>query len=173
MMNPDRFSNLPSTMNKEAFLEHFAGVYEHSAWVAQTLWDEGITEQHDSIEILQQSMRRIVDTAGNSAKMTLIRNHPDLAGKAAIRGELTNESTTEQASAGLDQCSARELETFTRLNDQYKEKFDFPFIMAVRNSNRHKILAAFGERLENTPEAEFQRAMEEIHDIALFRLQEI
>ena len=99
--------------------------------------------------------------------------HPDLAGKAAIKGELTEDSTTEQASAGIDQCSPDELAQFEGFNNRYKEKYDFPFIKAVKGSNRFEILAAFEERLQNDADAEFKTALDEINKIARFRLQGI
>src|SRR5699024_591159 len=95
---------------------------------------------------------------------------PDLAGKAALDGTLTEASTNEQAGAGIDQCTPEEFERFTKLNNAYKEKFQFPFIMAVKGSNRHQILAAFEERINNDYDAEFERAVNEINKIAEFRL---
>jgi OHCU decarboxylase len=90
-----------------------------------------------------------------------------------VRGELTAESTGEQASAGIDQCNAEEFARFQRYNEAYKAKFGFPFIMAVRGSNRHKILAAFETRLENDAETEFHTAIEQIHKIARLRLEAV
>jgi OHCU decarboxylase len=101
----------------------------------------------------------------------LIRAHPDLAGKAQIAGELTADSTSEQASAGLDQCSIEEYERFQSLNEAYRDKFGFPFVMAVRNSSLAEILDAFGGRLENDPDVEFETALAEIHKIARLRLE--
>ena len=111
--------------------------------------------------------------AGDERKLALIRAHPDLAGKAAISGQLTEESTSEQSSAGIDQCSPEEFERFQELNSQYKEKFGFPFVMAVRDSHRHEILAAFKSRLANDSQTEFETAIREIHKIASLRLQEL
>jgi 2-oxo-4-hydroxy-4-carboxy-5-ureidoimidazoline decarboxylase len=100
----------------------------------------------------------------------LIKAHPDLAGRAAIAGELTEASNEEQASAGIDQCSPEEFARFQDLNERYKAKFDFPFVMAVRKSNRHEILVAFETRLSNDPDDEFEQAIAEIHKIARLRL---
>jgi putative urate catabolism protein len=88
-----------------------------------------------------------------------------------LQGELTNDSTDEQSSAGLDQCTAEELSRFQQLNAAYQARFDMPFIMAVRGSNRHQILAGFAERLANEPAVEFERALSEINRIARLRLQ--
>ena len=103
----------------------------------------------------------------------LIRAHPDLAGRAALAGSLTRDSTSEQQSAGIDQCSAEELARFHDLNSRYKTKFGFPFVMAVRGRQRSEILAAFERRLAGSPEAEFATALEEIHKIAALRLSEL
>ena len=113
----------------------------------------------------------VVDATPHEEKLALIRAHPDLAGRAAIAGELTGASTEEQAGAGIEQCSAEEFQRFQSLNESYKEKFGFPFVMAVRNSNRQEILAGFTARLDNDVETEFARAISEIHKIARLRLQ--
>jgi OHCU decarboxylase len=99
-----------------------------------------------------------------------MRAHPDLAGKTALAGELTADSNEEQSKAGLDQCTADEFERFQTLNVAYKEKFGFPFIMAVRESSRADILEAFARRLDNDYELEFETALQEIHKIARLRL---
>ncbi|MGH6830934.1 MAG: 2-oxo-4-hydroxy-4-carboxy-5-ureidoimidazoline decarboxylase, partial [Methylocella sp.] len=98
---------------------------------------------------------------------------PDLAGRLAVGGELTTESTLEQASAGLDKCTPDEFRRFTRLNDSYKRKFPFPFIMAVKGKSRAEILDAFERRIHNDPETEFRTALAEVHKIALLRLRDL
>lgn len=163
----------PSTMSESEFVNVFGGVYEHSPWIAEQTWQQGLNQQHDQPEGLSAAMAKVVNNAGDEAKMALIKAHPDLAGRAAVRGELTKESTSEQASAGIDQCTAEEFERFQYFNDAYKQKFGFPFIMAVKGSNRHLILADFEERLDNSPETESARAISEIHKIARFRLDDI
>ncbi|MEM9171682.1 MAG: 2-oxo-4-hydroxy-4-carboxy-5-ureidoimidazoline decarboxylase [Pseudomonadota bacterium] len=164
------FCNLPTSMSRDAFIESFGGIYEHSAWVAERAWDTGLNASDDTVEGLAHTLARIVDAAGDDAGRQLILEHPDLAGKAAIAGELTDSSTSEQASAGLDQCTPAQFERFTQLNAQYRARFDMPFIMAVRGSSREAILAAFDARLHNSPEAEYATAIEQIHKIALLRL---
>lgn len=160
----------PSQLDRAAFVAAFGGVYEHSAWVAERAFDAG-TPLPDTIEALHQRLAAQVAQASQAEQLALIQAHPDLAGRAALAGELTAASSGEQAGAGLDQCSPDELTRFTRYNEAYRAKFSFPFIMAVKGSNRHLILAAFEERLPNTPEQELQRALAEIDRIALFRLQ--
>lgn len=168
-----KFKQLPSQMSEQQFIQNFGSIYEHSPWVAEQLWKAGIGENDDKISAFHSRMLEIVNNNEYNVKHTLILAHPDLAGKAAMQGELTTESTDEQASAGLDQCTPAELALLTNFNNEYKQKFGFPFIMAVKHSKKQAILEAFPERLKNSPEQEFDRAIEEIHKIALFRLQEI
>ena len=165
------FNEPPASLSEQAFVERFGGVYEHSPWVAQRTWQNGLDGSHSQVATLGAAMAATLDKASREEQLTLIRAHPDLAGKAALKGELTHDSTDEQASAGLDQCNREELARFEQLNSAYKARFDMPFIMAVRGSNRHQILAGFEERLQNEPVAEFKRALEEINRIALLRLE--
>jgi len=155
-------------VDKQAFVARYGGIYEHSPWVAECAWERLC--QPDQDWSLSDAMAQCVDDASDEERLALIRLHPDLAGRAAVQGELTAESTDEQASAGIDKCTPEEFEKFQRHNAQYLEKFDFPFVMAVRNSNRYAILAAFEERLQNDRDVEFRRAIAEIHKIARLRL---
>ncbi|MBN0987786.1 2-oxo-4-hydroxy-4-carboxy-5-ureidoimidazoline decarboxylase [Amphritea pacifica] len=161
----------PSQMSRESFVSTFGDIYEHSAWVAEQVFDQGIDSRCDEIAALHGRMAKILLESDKQSQLDLINAHPDLAGKAAIAGELTESSTSEQAGAGISECTAEEFARFTQLNDAYKAKFGFPFIMAVRGSNRHQILAAFEERIHNNPEQEFSRALQEINKIAQFRLE--
>jgi OHCU decarboxylase len=155
----------------EEFVGRYGGIYEHSPWVAHETHEAAA--KVEDVNELAEIFANCVDQAADERKLALIRAHPDLAGKAAISGELTVESTSEQSSAGIDRCSAEEFEQFQNLNSQYKEKFGFPFVMAVRDSNRHEILAAFKSRLGNEFQTEFESAIREIHKIASLRLQEL
>ena len=156
-------------LQHEEFVSRYGGVYEHSAWVAE----QGFADAGDlsDVNALATVLAGVVDATSYEQKLALIRAHPDLAGRAAIAGELTGASTEEQAGAGIDQCSAEEFQLFQSLNERYKDKFGFPFVMAVRNSNRQEILQGFTTRLENDVETEFARAISEIHKIARLRLQ--
>ena len=156
-------------MSQPEFTTRFSGIYEHSAWVAEEAAPfVADSRDMDAIAIV---MADCVDNASTEKQLELIRAHPDLAGKAQVAGELTADSTSEQSSAGLDQCSAEEYDRFQALNTAYHDKFEFPFVMAVRNSSRAEILEAFASRLENDPEMEFETALTEIHTIARLRLQ--
>lgn len=151
------------------FVERYGGIYEHSPWVAERVEAQFGGEVTGTL--LAELMADSVDNASKEMRLALIQAHPDLAGRAQVAGELTAESTQEQSSAGLDQCSAEEYERFQQLNDDYKDKFGFPFVMAVRNSDRQQILAAFAARLDNDYDTEFETAIEQIHRIAEMRLQ--
>ncbi|TDJ36406.1 MAG: 2-oxo-4-hydroxy-4-carboxy-5-ureidoimidazoline decarboxylase [Gammaproteobacteria bacterium] len=157
---------MPQTYDQ--FVDRYGGIYENSTWVAEEtyaaaadVWDAGQ---------LANIFASCVDEAAHDRKLTLIRAHPDLAGKAAIAGDLTEESNDEQSSAGIDRCTSEEYAQFQLLNAQYLEKFDFPFVMAVRNSNRGDILRTFAQRLKNGDKTEFATAIAEIHKIARLRL---
>lgn len=157
-------------MDRAAFVETFGGIYEHSPWVAQQAFDAGAPAALDG-PALVRALRHQVDAADDGAKLALLRAHPDLAGRLALSGELTADSTAEQASAGLDQCSETEYARFQELNARYVEKFGFPFIMAVKGSDRQQILAAFETRVDNDREVEFDTALQQVHRIAELRIQ--
>lgn len=153
--------------NKRAYVDRFGGVYEHSPWVAETAFEMGPPKPL----ALPAIMREIVENAGQKAQLTLLRAHPDLAGKLAKSGALTQESSSEQASAGLDQCSEAEFTEFTTLNERYKAKFGFPYILAVRGRHRSEILENFRSRIDNNPETEFREALDQVHQIAALRFE--
>ncbi len=163
----------PSQMTKAEFVETFADIYEHSPWVAERTFDKGLNETSDDIENLHAAMAKTMLDASPQEQLDLINAHPDLAGKAAINGELTAASTSEQAGAGISQCTPEEFAQFTDFNERYKARFQFPFIMAVKGANRHQILASFAERIHNDKETEFATAIAQINKIALFRLQDM
>jgi OHCU decarboxylase len=155
--------------NNDDFVQRYGGIYEHSPWVAREAAADAAA--CDSIECIAEIKADCVDNASSERQLVLIRAHPDLAGRAQIAGELTVDSSEEQARAGLDQCTPEEYKRFQDLNDRYLQKFGFPFVMAVRNSSREDILTAFERRLGNDPRIEFETALTEIHKIARLRLQ--
>lgn len=150
-----------------AFVTALGGIFEHSPWVA-----EHVVAQRPfaSVEALHAAMCAAVAGAGETLQMALIRAHPQLAGKAAIRGELTAASTSEQRGAGLDQCSPEEFAEITRLNADYEARFGFPFILAVKGHTRTSIIANMRARLGHAREAEIAEALAQIERIARFRL---
>ncbi|MCW8334185.1 2-oxo-4-hydroxy-4-carboxy-5-ureidoimidazoline decarboxylase [Vibrio sp. SCSIO 43135] len=163
----------PTEMSRGEFVAHFADVYEHSPWVAEAVFEEGLNAEDDHIENLHLKMASTLLNANQEKQLALINAHPDLAGRAAINGELTAASTSEQAGAGIDQCSEEEFAKFTTYNNSYKSRFNFPFIMAVKGANRYQILESFEMRLGNDSETEFATAIKEINKIALFRLRDM
>ncbi len=160
----------PSALSREDFVARFGGVFEHSPWIADNAWDAGLTAAEDDVDGLAAAMAAAMRAAAPERQLALIRAHPDLAGKLAVAGTLTAESTTEQASAGLDRCTPDEFQRFQTYNNRYWAKFDFPFVMAVTGRSRAEILAAFERRLENAAEAELQTALAEIVKIAKIRI---
>ena len=157
-------------LDRTRFVELFGGVFEHAPWVAERAFDAG---PFHSIEALHRAMVDALRQAPRERQLALIRAHPDLADRAAVRGKLTAASAAEQASAGLDQCTAAEYQRFRKLNAKYKEKFRFPFILAVKGRTRAEILAAFEQRLDNPPETEFEEALDQIARIARLRLDDL
>ena len=163
----------PSRLTRTLFVERFGGVYEHSPWVAEAAYDAGLGPQADDAAGLAKAMAAAMAGGGEAAKRALVNAHPDLAGKLAAAGKLTSESTGEQASAGLDQLTGEERAQFTALNDAYRARFDFPFIMAVKGKTRGEILAAFQRRLQHDQQQELATALREIAAIAALRLKDI
>lgn len=145
-------------------------MYERSPWVAEEAWHE---RPFLSLSELHGTMVRAVNAAFDERKMALILAHPDLAGKAAIAGELTPESEREQASAGLDRLSKEEYEAFTEANRLYREKFKMPLIFCVREHTKESILRAARERLNNSKEEEVETALADISKIARLRLKDL
>ena len=159
-----------NTLPAEAFTALLGGVYEHSPWIAQAA---AAQRPFPDVAALKQAMEEIVRTAPETAQLDLIRAHPDLAGKLARLGQLTAESTREQAAAGLDAMNAAELGRMAAGNDAYREKFGFPFIICARRHSKDAILAAMAARLQNDPATERAAALTEIHHIAQLRIDDL
>lgn len=148
------------------------GVYEHSPWIARQALD---ARPFRSLAHLQDQLQRAVDAAPLDARLALIRAHPELAGRAMLRQDLTAESTQEQSQAGLTHCSPEEFERLQQLNADYNARFGFPFILAVRGARglgltRAQIIDEFARRLDNPPDIERDEALRNIHRIAQLRL---
>lgn len=150
------------------FAAAFSDIAEHSPWVAEGAASQRpFADREAMIAAFEASMR----AADEAHQLALIRAHPDLAGRAAIAGELTADSTAEQKGAGLDTLTAAEFERFTSLNTRYKAKYHFPFIFAVKGATKDMILAAFEARLKNSEKVEFETALTQIARIFRFRLE--
>ncbi|TAM50530.1 MAG: 2-oxo-4-hydroxy-4-carboxy-5-ureidoimidazoline decarboxylase [Paraburkholderia sp.] len=159
-----------NTMSPEAFEAALSGIFEHSPWVAERA---ARMRPFASVDALYAAMCEIVANAGDKRQFALIDAHPELAGKAAVQGELTAESTREQSGAGLAQCSQEEFDKLQRLNEAYRKKFGFPFILAVRGYDRAGIIANFEARLNNAAEDELRTSLEQIYSIARFRIDDL
>lgn len=163
----------PSRMSRDVFVQRFGAVFEHSPWIAERAFDLELGAAHDSAGGLANALSRIFRTASETERLSVLKAHPDLAGKLAQARRLTKESTAEQASAGLDALTDAERDTFTRLNAAYVEKFGFPFIIAVRGLAKADILAAFKRRIDNDRATEFATACRQVERIALLRLKDM
>lgn len=158
-----------------AFVKTLHGIYEHSPWIPERAAALG---PFATITALKQSLQGVVTAADRTEQLGLIRAHPELAGKAAIAGELTAESTGEQAKAGLNLCTPEEFATLQKLNADYNAKFGFPFILAVKGATgkgltRQQIIATFTRRLRNQPEDELREALRQIGRIAEMRINDL
>jgi 2-oxo-4-hydroxy-4-carboxy-5-ureidoimidazoline decarboxylase len=159
--------------SQQDIINFLGGIYEHSSWVAEDLSAKpDVCSSISTVTELAACMKAIVKEASQEKKLALLVAHPDLCEKVGAGGTsaLTKESQEEQSSAGLQSLTAEELERFTSLNNAYKEKFKFPFILAVRNATKHTVLSALAGRLPNSVEKEFVQAIEQVHKIAWMRL---
>jgi 2-oxo-4-hydroxy-4-carboxy-5-ureidoimidazoline decarboxylase len=147
-------------MTREEFIKKYGGIYEHSPWIAEAAYGA------EGIEAIHAAMKDAVEKAGREQQLALVRAHPELGSKV----KMAEASVREQSGAGLDRCSPEEYAEFRKLNEEYNRKFGFPFIIAVKGLTRQEILAAFRQRMHNSPEEEFPAALEQIHRIAWFRL---
>jgi OHCU decarboxylase len=161
---------VPSAMSKSEFVTAFGGVFEHSQWIAERAFELELGPAHDSAVGVHNALARLFRSSSAPEKLTVLKAHPDLAGKLAVAKRLTVESTAEQASAGLDALTDDERQRFTSLNHAYTDKFSFPFIIAVRGLSKADILRAFEQRITNSKDEEFKTACAQVERIALLRL---
>lgn len=159
-----------NNMDHGSFILHFGSVYEHSPWVAQGAWSR---HPFDSVEALHAVMDSVMFGAPTVKQMELIRAHPELAGRLAQLGQLTEASRSEQSHAGLDRLKGDQIAKMNQLNAEYLNKFGFPFIICARLNDAESIVSAMRARLENSPEAEFQAALQAISKIARLRLADL
>jgi len=163
----------PSRMDRRAFVLTFGHAFEHSPWIAEKAFDRGLPEDADTASGLHRALCAVLRDASEARKRALIDAHPDLAGRLARAGRLTADSGKEQAGAGLDRLTDAERARFTELNDAYKARFGFPFIIAVKGRSKAEILEAFERRLANEAATEESAALEQIERIALLRLMDL
>ncbi len=157
-------------IDRDDFVSRFGSVFEHSPWIAERAFDNGRIITPLRADPVHTALCAEFNAASQDERMGVLRAHPDLAGKLAIAGGLTEDSKSEQAGAGLDRLSAVEHARFTELNTRYMTDFGFPFIIAVKGHTRDSILAAFETRVDNDAETEFETACGEVEKIAGFRI---
>lgn len=163
-MNLHELSSLPCA----EFTSTLAGIYEHSDWVARRAWE---CRPFSTLDGLHRAMQDAVLGATDQEQLALIRAHPELAGRQATAGTLTAASAREQRGAGLDRTDAPGLDELRQLNQAYRQRFGFPFIIAVKGLERDQIIEAARTRLQNDQQTELARNLEQIGHIARFRLQ--
>jgi 2-oxo-4-hydroxy-4-carboxy-5-ureidoimidazoline decarboxylase len=154
-------------MDRQAFVRTFGKVFEHSHWVAERAWS---SRPFAGLASLHGAMVDVVRSATSEERLELLRAHPELAGKEARAKAMTEDSVSEQGSAGLDRMSQDDFAHFDRLNAAYAIKFGFPFIIAVRGRSKATIVSEFERRLQNDPAAELNAALDEIFAITRMRL---
>ena len=155
-------------MDHAAFTEALGGIFEKSPWVAEAAW---ASRPFASVDDLHAKMVAVVRYANIDQQLKLLRSHPDLAGKEAQAGEMTASSVAEQASAGLNALSKEEVATLARMNAEYKERFGFPFMIAVRNHTKLGIFNLFQQRLHNDTVTELGAALQQVYNITRIRLE--
>lgn len=155
-----------NAMARQDFIVRFGGIAEHSPWVAEAA--AGMRPFRDMAAIIS-AFETAVRDAPRARQLQLLRAHPDLAGRAT---EITQTSRREQQGAGLDSLTGEEYARFTSLNRRYRDTFGFPFIFAVKGATKHQILESFARRIENSPGAEFNTALDNVCTILRFRLED-
>ena len=153
-------------LNKSEFLSTFGNVFEKTEWIAEKCYD---SKPYNNVQELVNKMMEIFENSIKEKHLEILNSHPDLA----VKKKLTRESENEQANANLNQCTNEEFEEFNRLNEKYKKKFGFPFIIAVKGKNKNEILKIFRQRITNNINLEFEEAKKQVKKIATFRLSEI
>jgi 2-oxo-4-hydroxy-4-carboxy-5-ureidoimidazoline decarboxylase len=158
-----------NAMSEDEFVAAFGDIAEHSPWVAA---DAAEARPFRTRAAMIAAFRDVVARADHKRQKALLLAHPDLAGRAAISGALTDDSKREQSGAGLDRLTRDEFERFMHLNQLYRSRHGIPFIFAVRGATKHDILAGFAARIDNSPEVEFEMALGQVARIIRFRVEE-
>ncbi|MFP6775189.1 MAG: 2-oxo-4-hydroxy-4-carboxy-5-ureidoimidazoline decarboxylase [PS1 clade bacterium] len=170
-MNIELPSNLAQRSERD-FINIFGDLYEHSPWVAETaLLQTKSKVEYNDLGLFHLLLSEILLNADNDLKQKLILAHPVLTGKRSAKKDMTEFSTGEQKSAGLDDCTDEEISMFEVLNQEYLMKFKFPFIMAIKEKNKEDIVNGFANRQNNSVEQEKQNAIAEINKIAWLRIK--
>jgi len=155
-----------NSLDRDKFVSAVGWIFEHSPWVAERAWSG---RPFPTIDVLHRAMVEQVESASPEAQLSLLRAHPDLG----TRVRLSEASTAEQTGAGLDRLTPAEFQKLQRLNFEYRDKFGFPFLLAVRGATKHDILQALGQRLQCARNQEYREALRQVYQIARFRIEEI
>jgi len=166
------FTFLSKRIGSKKFVNILKSIYEHSPWVPERLLSKERIEIRTKRELHIQ-MKHIVDDASKIEKLNLIRAHPELGNKLQKTKKLTRFSQEEQKSVGLDQCTEEEFKLLTNLNKEYRSKFEFPFIIAVKGLSKNYIIENMKKRIKNNQEEEFNTAISEVHKIAKLRINDL
>jgi 2-oxo-4-hydroxy-4-carboxy-5-ureidoimidazoline decarboxylase len=160
------------SQSSDSIVSMLGGIYEHSSWVAEAFVQQQQQKDKEisTVTDLASNLKAIVDNASHDQKLKLLQAHPDLCEKVEKMKELTVDSQQEQGKAGLQSMEGDELAKFKSMNAAYKDKFGFPFILAVRNASKNTVLSALEGRLPNSVDQEFVTAMQQVHKIAWMRL---
>ena len=155
-----------NSLDKSEFLSIFGNIFEKSKWISEKVFDK---KPFKNLESFVSEIIGIYENSDNKTILEILNLHPELA----VEKKLTANSELEQSKANLKQCTPEEFDEFKKLNIEYKKKFNFPFIIAVKGKNKNQILNYFRERIKNSKEEEFIEAKEQVKKIAIFRLEEI
>jgi OHCU decarboxylase len=158
----DKFNKL----SKSEFISIFGNIFEKTEWIAERCYE---SKPYNNLDELVSKMMKIFENIEKERHLEILNSHPDLA----IEKKLTEDSKNEQKNASLNQCTDEEFVEFKKLNEEYKKKFGFPFIVAVKGKNKEEILNSFRQRITNNINLEFEEAKKQVKKIASFRLGEI
>ncbi len=159
-----------NVLDQDDFVKKLSVLFEGPPWTVAQAW---LARPFMSLEHLHQALCAVMYNAPVEQQVALLQAHPDLVGRAALAGTLTPASTSEQAAAGLDRLSPEEIATFSRLNQAYRDRFDFPFVICARENKKDSILAGFDARLHNSREQEIEIALGEVAKICYHRLSDL
>ena len=158
----DKFNKL----SKAEFISIFRNIFEKTEWIAERCYE---SKPYNNLDELVSKMMKIFENIEKERHLEILNSHPDLA----VEKKLTEDSKNEQKNSSLNQCTDEEFVEFKKLNEEYKKKFGFPFIIAVKGKNKEKILNSFRQRITNNINLEFEEAKKQVKKIAKFRLSEI
>ncbi len=159
-----------NALDQDDFVKKLSVLFEGPPWIVAQTWH---ARPFTSLEHLHQALCAVMYNAPVEQQVELLQAHPDLVGRAALAGTLTPASTNEQAAAGLDRLSPEEVVTFSRLNQAYRDRFGFPFVICARENKKDSILAGFDARLHNSREQEIEIALGEVSKICYLRLSDL